>query len=510
MTKERILIVEDETIVAMDIRQGLRRLGYEVPAMVDNGDDAIQKAKALKPDLILMDIQIQGSLDGIQTAHVIWQTLKIPVLFLTAYSDESTLQRAKAAEPFGYILKPFEERELHTSIEVALKKHRSFEEKTAVHEEALEQSEERFRLLVESVKDYAICMLSPSGTVASWNSGAERIKGYQAHEIIGRNFSLFYTPEDQQARRPQNGLEITLREGVYREEGIRVRKDGTRFWAHATLTPLRDKAGQLRGYAKVTRDITAQKQSEAQLREAVRMRDEFISIASHELKTPITSMELQIQLLMRVLQQNGLAGLEPERLHKALNLSTSQLRRLSRLVEDMLDISRIGSGKLTIEKQDCDLGQVVQEVLDRNQGQLASAQIPVQRAIEPGVTGEWDRFRIDQVVANLLSNAIKYAARNQIEVRVQKVNDRALLSVQDHGIGIAPHDQTRIFDRFERAVPVSSISGLGLGLYIAHHIVLAHGGAIRVESELQKGSTFTVELPVGDSCRQASEAESHA
>ncbi|HWI57310.1 MAG TPA: response regulator, partial [Bacillota bacterium] len=186
MPEARIQIVEDETIVAMDIERGLKRLGYRVVGMASTGPGAIQLAEQQQPDLVLMDIRLQGAMDGIEAGRQIRQRFHIPILFLTAYADEDTVHRAKVAEPFGYLLKPFEDEELHTAIEIALHKRQVEESALNQADEALRQSEERFQLLVENLKDYAVFLLDSQGRIISWNPGAQRIKGYDPKEIIGQ------------------------------------------------------------------------------------------------------------------------------------------------------------------------------------------------------------------------------------------------------------------------------------------------------------------------------------
>lgn len=502
--KRRILVVEDENIVAMDICQGLERLGHEVIGVTNNGKSAIALAESVRPDLILMDIQIKGDIDGIETSKEIWNRLQIPVIFLTAYADSSTLERAKATEPFGYILKPFEERELHTAIEVVLSKHRAVQAEHRKQIEALRQSEEIFHLLVNSVKDYAIIMLDTEGAIATWNAGAERIYGYREQEILGKHFSALLPKESKRSQVLDIGFKCALEDGRYEEEAFRARKTGEPYWASVITYPLWGPDKKLRGFAKITRDISERKKAEDErndllerLKNAVKMRDEFISIASHELKTPVTSIKLQSDALDRLMEKVGAESIDPERIRKLIKTNKQQSQRLTRLVDDMLDLTRINSGKLDIKREPIDLQQTVAELVDRFRGQLAQTQSPIDVQIDPGIRGYWDRIRFEQVVDNLLSNAIKYGSGKPIRLKALSRGGRVTLTVQDHGIGIPEEAHERIFNRFERAVPVTHISGFGLGLYIAKRIIAAHGGKIWVRSEPGKGATFVVELPLG-------------
>lgn len=492
-----ILVVEDENIVALDITRGLRRLGYVVPAVCNNGHDAIDAAGKLHPALVLMDIQLKGEMDGIDAANVIRQQFNIPVVFLTAYADEGTLQRARAVEPYGYLLKPFEERELHTAIEVVLQKHRAFEEKLA-------QSEKTLKLFVNSVKEYAIFMLDPAGNVMSWNQGAESIMGYRSEEVLGKNASIFFEPDDIALGKPEMQWEIAATQGIYEEENWRVRKDGTRFWADAVTTAIRDSRGALQGFGKVVRDLTTKKQAEEALRRALNERDEFLSIASHELKTPLNTLTLQLQLFDRILNmalddpeasKNLCARFSAEKVKKILRVCGHYSKKLTGLVDDLLDLTRLRSGTLFLNPKDVDLTQLTREVVERLAAGTDLASPITVRAVD--VRGIWDPTRMEQIVTNLVSNAIKYGEGKPIAVEITSdaASGLATLRVTDQGMGIHTEMQAKIFDRFQRAVGSTHITGLGLGLYITRQIVEAHGGTISVQSEPGQGSTFTVVLP---------------
>jgi PAS domain S-box-containing protein len=235
-----------------------------------------------------------------------------------------------------------------------------------------------------------------------------------------------------------------------------------------------------------------------QAQEALKLREEFLSIASHELKTPLTSLQLQVQILERLMRQQATSDLASSRAAKILNGADRQIKRLSRLIGDLLDVSRIARGRLDLEPSSVDLVALSAEVVDRFRAEAASAGVEVVLAAPVGeVAGSWDTFRLDQVITNLVSNAIKYGAGHPIAVEVTATNGVARLKVQDRGIGIAPEHQERIFNRFERMTSAHSYGGLGLGLYIANQIVEAHGGTIRVDSTPGEGSTFTVVLPRG-------------
>jgi PAS domain S-box-containing protein len=232
-----------------------------------------------------------------------------------------------------------------------------------------------------------------------------------------------------------------------------------------------------------------------QAREAIAARDEFLSIASHELRTPLTALMLQLQRLQKLI---GLAERPQERSAAGgtLEHATRQTRRLSTLIESLLDVSRIAVGRLTLDTQQIDLAEVVRQVVERAAEEASDARSTIKLAVDGPVVGTWDRLRLEQVLTNLLSNAFKYGSGREVEVRLESGPANARLSVRDHGIGIAAKDASRIFERFERAVSARHYGGLGLGLFIVRQIVDAHGGKIHLDSEPGEGSTFTVELPL--------------
>ncbi|HEX2574586.1 MAG TPA: ATP-binding protein [Polyangia bacterium] len=384
---KRIFIVEDQRLIAADLENTLKKLGYKVVGSVSSGEEALQKTLDARPDLVLMDIRLRGEMDGITAAEAIRRRLDVPIVYLTAYADEETIARAKGTTPFGYVVKPFNERELRATLEIALYKH------------------ETDRLLAEE--------------------RARRQAAEEYHERL--------------------------------EENARERE----------------------------RLVT-------ELKEAVRARDEFLQIASHELKTPLTPLQLQLDTLARALEK---AGIQNERLSKKLEMALRQARRLNRLVESLLYVARITGGHLVLQSEDEDLSALVRDAAERFRGEAQAAGCALTVKADHPVLGRWDRQRLEQVLSNLLSNAIKYGAGHPIEVAVREENGQVQFVVRDHGIGIGPEALERIFARFERAVSVRHYGGLGLGLFIARQICEAHGGTLMVESQPGIGSTFTARLP---------------
>jgi PAS domain S-box-containing protein len=374
--------------------------------------------------------------------------------------------------------------------------------------EVLPEGDADYRLLVETIRDYAIFMLDPAGHVITWNAGAERMKGYRAEEILGRHFSCFYPAENVQKGVPEAALRTAEAEGRYVMEGWRVRKDGSQFWANVVLTALHARDGRLRGFAKVTRDLTQQKKAEEQAQQlarervaraaaeaAVQARDRFLSIASHELRTPLNPLLLNLQLLLREARKGDMEARLGGEVVRLLEASEQQVRRFARLVNDLLDVSRLAAGRLELQREEVDLTPLVREVVAQLQPQLATAGCTVVVRAEAPAVGHWDRLRLEQVVTNLLSNAMKYGRGGPVEVTVVPEAAAARLAIRDEGVGIAPEDQDRIFGPFERAVSGYEYGGLGMGLFIARQVVEALGGSIRVRSRPSQGALFTVELP---------------
>jgi two-component system, chemotaxis family, CheB/CheR fusion protein len=352
----------------------------------------------------------------------------------------------------------------------------------------------RLAAIVTSSND-AIISKSLMGIVSSWNDAAMAMFGYSAEEMVGRSIKTLI-PKDRMSEEDMILSTISQGKPISHYETIRLRKDGTPINVSVSISPVKDSAGRIVGAAKIARDITEAKRTEAALRHAVSARDEFLSIASHELKTPLTSLSMQTQIRKRYLLREEMSAFAPEKLRKMFDSDERQIFRLTRLIDDMLDVARIDSGKLEVKPEPVDLEALVREVAERMSEQLKASDCPLQIEVTGQVQGEWDRFRIEQVVMNLLSNAYKYGAGKPIRIQVSEEKDQAVLCVQDQGIGIAKEDQERIFGQFERAVPRSDVTGLGLGLYITRQIVQSHGGTISVESDPGHGSSFIVRLPL--------------
>ena len=535
---------------------------------------------------------------------------------------------------------------------------------------ALSESEERFRLLIDSLQDYSVFPLSVDGRVSNWNLGAERLKGYSTQEAIGLHISIFFPQEERAEHVPERILHRAEAEGRAEYEGWLLRKDGSQFWGTVILSPMRDQAGRLRGFSNVARDLTERKKVEKaraflaeagealtgsleyertlqevarlavhgmadwctvavqglqglavvscahedrarepdmrgllrvlpagelklsrgighvvrtgqsdlcpdtleaawvrpalgvdspehlmqlgarsymcvplkargstfgavtfvsvtpgrnygpsdltlaeelvrraglavdnarlfrEAQEALKTRDEFLSMASHDLRSPLTSLRLQLQAVRKDMQQGGGEARSPERLATRVESMVRQTDRMLHMMDALLDIPQMTAGRLELKRQKLDLVELVRGAVATLDEELRQSGVEIRVHADGPVEGTWDRLRLEQVIDNLLSNAVKYGKGRPVELTLSMEGPMAKLVVRDQGVGIAPEDQGRLFERFERVRLDRDVSGYGVGLWIVRRVVEAHDGSITVESRLGEGATFTVQLPL--------------
>lgn len=358
-------------------------------------------------------------------------------------------------------------------------------------EAALAESESRFRTLAENISQL-VWMADGSGAIVWFNRRWYEYTGTTASEVLGGGWRNVLDPAERP--RVEETFERAVANGEEWEDTFKMRGKDGRFRSFLTRAmPVYDAQRRVVGWFGTNTDIEEQHRYVGALRQAVTMRDTFLQVAAHELRTPLTALGLQLETLDWLARRTVV---EPARIATKVQLAIRQTERLVRLVEDLLDVSRISSGRLKLEVTDADFGSIVTESVDRLREIAARAgcELRTDLPAEP-VPGRWDRSRMEQVVTNLLTNAIKYGRGHPIDVTMA-ANGEIELHVRDRGIGISAADQTRIFGRFERAVSPDHYGGLGLGLYIAREIVRAHGGHIFVESSTPGGgSTFSVRLP---------------
>jgi PAS domain S-box-containing protein len=352
--------------------------------------------------------------------------------------------------------------------------------------------EERWHILIENLRDYAIFMLNPEGVIVTWGVGGERLLGYKEEEILGRNFCEIFTPHDVNKEQPQFELHEAREKGRAEDERWHLRKDGTQFWASGVVTPLWDNTGQLRGFAKVLRDITDRKRAEERLIEDAQRKDEFLAMLSHELRNPLAALANASELL---------AMEDSASLKETAGIISRQVKSLITLVNDLTDASRINSGKIALHRQNVLLSDVIRGALECAKPGIAAREHQLHVTVpEESVRIDADGNRLQQVVANLLDNAIKYTdPGGQIWLTAEAVGNEAVVKVKDTGGGILSELQTRIFDMFVQADrSLDRVEGgLGIGLSVAKRLVEMHGGRISVTSEgIGHGSEFEVRLPI--------------
>ncbi len=362
----------------------------------------------------------------------------------------------------------------------------------------LDASEQRYRLLIEGVKDYAIFTLTPDGHVTSWNLGAERIKGYRADEIIGRHFSCFYPEEDIRNGKPEQELRTAISEGRIEDEGWRVRKDGSKFWASVVITALSDSAGHLQGFSKISRDITERKRAQDKIhelsKEMERRNTELIAV-NKELESFSYSVSHDLRAPLRAIDGFSLALLEDcqDRLGREERAHLQRVRaaaaRMGQLIDDMLQLAR--TARCEMVHQSVDLSSLAQEIA--SQLQKSEPKRQARFVIAPGLTVQGDRGLLRIVLENLLGNGWKFTSRQpdaRVELGICRQNGQEVYFVQDDGAGFDMRYVDKLFGAFQRLHDVSEFPGTGVGLATVQRIIHRHGGRVWAEGAVGQGATF--------------------
>ena len=347
----------------------------------------------------------------------------------------------------------------------------------------------QYRLLVESVIDYAIFMLDPKGYILTWNVGAARTKGYTAEDIIGQHFSVFYTEPDRLRNHPANELAIATVHGRYEEEGWRVRKDGTEFWANVVITALHDQSGNLVGFAKVTRDLTERRRAEQRLRDQAEELEAFAYSVSHDLRTPVRHIISFCGLL------SGSLANDPKALQH-LRFIENAGYRMNGLIDGLLTHARLGRKPLQL--QSVNLNELIEDVQYALSPDLTYRDVQWNVSALPVVQG--DRELLRGVVTNLLSNALKYTRTRptaSITVWAEETADEVHVHVRDNGVGFEPKYQQQLFSVFKRLHAEKDFEGSGVGLATVKRLIQRHGGHVWAHGRVDEGATFSFSLPCG-------------
>jgi PAS domain S-box-containing protein len=491
-----ILIVEDELIVAMELKSRLYDLGYSVCGIVASGEEAINRTIMQKPDIILMDINIKGAYDGIKTAEMIKADQDIPIIFITAFVDPKTLQRAKITEPYGYIIKPFEERELHTAIEIALYKHNM--------EKKLRNSERKLSITLKSIGDGVIAT-DKEGIINYINPAAENLLCCRHEEAVGKNILEILNIKNKDiCVKTNTAIKELIQNGSainFPDIMIIVCKDGKEIIIESNVAAIKDDKENIEGLVLNFRDITERKKMEEKLNIALEKSEEanmlksvFLSNMSHELRTPMSGILGFAQMLKEELND--------ERYIEMADMMMTSGKRLLSTLDAILEFSSLESGKTQIALREINIADLIEELLGKSARLVQEKGLKLSLEVkEKKSTVAADKRLLTQALDNILGNAIKFTKTGKITIDVNKIllydKEWITIGIADTGIGITDEKLNIIFDEFRQASEgvARNYEGNGLGLTISKKIVDLMRGYITVESKNGKGSKFTVHLP---------------
>jgi hypothetical protein len=494
MATTKVLVVEDEVIVARTIMSQLRQLGYTVTDTASSGLAAIAKAVETQPDLILMDIVLKGDMDGVTAATHIRQQVDIPIIYLTAYADDSTLQRAKVTQPYGYIVKPFTANDLRVAVELGLFKHQVAQE--------LQENRDQLATLLRSMSD-AVIATDVQGAITFMNPAAEGLTGWSQDEGLGRHsteiFQLINEVTDHPVADPIAKV-LHDQQVVYLDNFTAlVTKTGDRIPIGDSASPLWRSPEGMSGVVVVFWDMSDRRQSEIltqaleKERELNRLKSQFVSTVSHEFRNPLAVIWTATELLEKA--QN----LSDIKKASYLKLIKASINSMNQLMEDVLIMGQAEADRLVCKPETLDLAQFCQALVEEFSILEGSS-----HTITFNLQGDVSIAQIDgkllrYILNNLLSNAIKYSPQGstiQFNLVICSAVQQATFHIQDQGIGIPEADQAKLFDSFFRASNVSSIQGTGLGLAIVKRCVEAHSGEISLNSHVGVGTTMQITLPL--------------
>lgn len=507
MTPSRILVVEDENIVALDIEMRLIGLGYQVVGTADTGQRAIRLTMDEQPDLILMDINLRGEIDGVETAKQIQAERNIPIVFLTAYADDVTFGEAVKTELFGYILKPFDEKELHMAIEIALYRHKTeeklrtaaaenkrlhgevqlyanqLEERVEMRTAELVQANKRLSLILNSVKE-GIIFFNRDSKIEYMNPAAEKITGYSAAQSLGKTGAIWRGITSDSTIQQ---LEQALAQGLaWQGDVINRREDGVLFDAALQLMPLVDADDNVQSFLCTQRDVSEMKELE-------RLKARFVSRIGHELRTPLTNIHLYLDLLERGSAKNY---------HKYITILRHESKRLNKLIVGFLEISGLDMNTDPFELEQVAVAPLVVEVVSKQKDAFTDRSLTVQYLFSSDLPlAMADRSQLSRVLFHLVENATLYAPQNseimvETAVKTKQNRDWVTIAIRQTGTPISLDEQLVLFERFYRGESAMNwnIPGAGLGLAFCKESLEKQGGFITVTGNPDVGNIFTIWL----------------
>ena len=494
----RVLLIDDIPEIRTLVRLSLEHSkDCVVVGEGGTGREAISLAAEHQPDVVLLDV-VMPDVNGLEAIpHIARVAPDARIIVFSGDNDPELAARARALGAVDFIEKSLPITELHPRVKAAAAQPAPPMLPDTDHAGSIQVDDEQFRLLVESVSDYAIFMVDTDGRVVTWNRGAETLKGYTADEIIGQHVRVFYAPEAQAELHPERSLETAKQGGRYEEEGWRVRKDGSRFWANVIITALLNSDGELVGYAKVTRDNTEQHaiaeerertartlaEANERLRKAADEKAEFVAITAHELRGPVLLMRGSAETLT-----DSWDRLDDPSRKRLLELLTRGGNRLHRLLEDLLVVTRAEAGRLDLNIERLQLRPVLDDAVHE-----LEARATIDLDCDAALAVRADRGRLVQIVNNLLANAIRYGAP-PVGLAATARDTMVEIAVTDHGPGVPEEDVPQLFTKFANVR--RSSQGTGLGLYIVSQLAQAMGGDAAYERPVDGGSRFIVRVPM--------------
>ncbi|MCC7538787.1 MAG: response regulator [Deltaproteobacteria bacterium] len=504
-----ILVADDREVDLVAIETILAAASRRI-VTASSGREALRRVLERDFAVILLDV-VMGDMDGFEVASIIKQRERsrhTPIIFLTSAGlDVGFIYRGYSVGAVDYLVKPIDADVLRAKVEIFTALHRK-DRRIQRQAEALREaerrerevalsalrvaSERRYRNLAEAIPQI-VWTAQRDGTVTYVNRRWHELTGQTRDEARDRGWLAMIHPDDAFRVVEEWRSAVDAERDLAVDARIRAR-DGRYRWHLCRAVAERDEQGVVVGWLGTCTDFDDTKRAHAAAEAAVHARDEFLSIASHELRTPLTTLRLRLQSLERSSHPSG--DRDDLRLREKVESALRQTNRLASLVDSLLDVSRITTGTIKLYRERFDLAEAAREVVDGFAEAASAAGCTITLEASPGLSGCWDRLRVEQVLQNLVGNALKYAAGSAIEVVVAGGDGIATVSVADRGAGIAPEDVERIFARFERAAPMHPTGGLGLGLYISRQIASAHGGTLTLVTTPGEGSTFTLSLPM--------------